>query len=491
MFLQNYHKHTYWSNLYSMDSIASYEDYAKRAVDLGHKILCSVEHGWQSNYWQCYEMAKKYNLKFVFGTEAYYVKDRTQPDKTNCHIIILAKNENGRQAINELLSQANETGYYYRPRIDREMIFTLPPRDVFITSRCVAFWGYGLEDSDELILALKNYFKDNFMLEIQNHSTEKQIALNVHIKELSKKYNIPMIAGLDSHYIYPEDAIMRDEALKSKGIDYADEQGWYMDYPSDVVCFERFKAQEVFTDDEIQQAMDNTDVILSFADYDGVPVFTSNIKLPTIYPNLSQEGRNKKYSVLITKKFKEYVKNIPADDYDKYFQGVKEEVKVYKETGMVDYPLLNYEIIKKGIANGGIITDTARGSASGFFTNTLCGFSTIDRFKAPIKIYPDRFMSTARILETHSLPDIDFNVANTEPFEKAQKEVLGEDHAYPMIAFGTLKKKSAFKLLARAKDIDAQTANEITKQIAKYEKALAHADEDYKEEISIYDLSLN
>ena len=101
--MQNYHRHSSYSNIFTPDSSVTNEQYAKRAVELGHKIISSVEHGWQGYYFECFELAKKYNLKFVFGTEAYWVKDRKEKDKNNCHIIILAKNENGRQAINEIL----------------------------------------------------------------------------------------------------------------------------------------------------------------------------------------------------------------------------------------------------------------------------------------------------------------------------------------------------------------------------------------------------
>ena len=95
----------------------------------------------------------------------------------------------------------------------------------------------------------------------------------------------------------------------------------------------------------------------------------------------------------------------PDADYQKYYDGVKAEVDTYKETGMTDYPLIDYAIVKKGIEYGGIITSTGRGSAVSFFTNTLCGFSKVDRFKSPIKLYPERFMSKTRIIETNSLPD--------------------------------------------------------------------------------------
>lgn len=79
------------------------------------------------------------------------------------------------------------------------------------------------------------------------------------------------------------------------------------------------------------------------------------------------------------------------------------------------------------------------------------------------------------------------NLGTPEIFEEVQKEVLGEDHAYPMIAFGTLKKKSAFKLYARAENLDFELANEVSKQIKKYESALKYAEDDEKDSIDIYD----
>ena len=211
--MQNYHKHT----CYSMgDSAAMPEEYAKRAVELGHKVISSVEHGWQGYYHQTFELAKKYGLKFVFGTEAYWVKNRFDKDRSNNHMIILAKNENGRRAINRILSDANETGYFYKPRVDLELILSLPANDVFITSACVGFWSY--EDIDDIVLELHNYFKDNFMLEIQYHNTDKQKQLNLHIKQLSEQHNIQMIVGLDSHYILPEQSVERDDILAGRNI---------------------------------------------------------------------------------------------------------------------------------------------------------------------------------------------------------------------------------------------------------------------------------
>lgn len=508
--MQNYHKHTSYSNIFVPDSAASYEDYAKRAVELGHKIISSVEHGWQGYYYQCFELAQKYNLKFIFGAEAYWVLDRkkeypdlnpngeplfdkngvakTHLDKTNAHIILLAKTEKGRRAINSILSTANEDGYYFKPRIDLELLLSLPANDVMVTSACVAFWKY--DNIEEVVLKLKNHFQNNFYLEIQYHNTDSQKRLNQKILELSKKYNIEMIVGLDSHYIYPEQADERQYILEAKKVEYEDEDGWYMDYPSDEEVMKRFLEQGIFSREEVQRAMDNTDIVLTFDDYSiNNPIFSKDIKLPTLYPELTQEERNKKYSVLISKLFKKYVaeNNITGDEYQRYYDGVKMEVQTVKDTNLADYFLLDYEIVQKALSMGGILTDSGRGSSVGYFTNTLLGFSKVDRFKSPVTLYPERFISKTRILETHSLADIDMNWGTPEIAEEAQKEVIGKDHALPMIAFGTCKKKSAFKLFARSQNMDFELANTISSQIADYEEAVKNADDEDKDLIDIYD----
>jgi DNA polymerase III alpha subunit len=479
--MQNYHKHTYYSNIFTPDSAASYEDYAKRCIELGHKVLSSVDHGWQSYYYETYEMAKKYNLKFIFGTEAYWVKDRSEKDRTNGHIVILAKNETGRRAINRILSDANESGYYYKPRVDIELLLSLPPDDVFVTTACIAFWQYA--EIDEIIMQLHNHFKDNLMLEVQYHLTDKQRIINKYILNLSEKYGIDIIVGMDSHYIYPEQEKERTYVLEAKGIHYDEEDGWFMDYPDDETTKNRFIKQGILNSEQIKRAMDNTDIVLSFEDI----VLNNDIKLPTVYPNNTQEEKNKIYSRLITAKFKEYMKNIPESEYDRYYEGVKNEVDVIKKTGMADYFLFDYAIVKKAEELGGIITNSGRGSGVGYFTNTLLGFSKVDRFTSPIKLYPERFISESRILETRSLPDLDMNCGNPEVFAEAQEQILGKGHAYPMIAFGTFKKKSAFKLFARAKNLDFEIANEISKQIEQYDEAEKYADDDEKEDLSIYD----
>lgn len=418
--MQNYHKHTHRSNVFIRDSAANSEAYAKRAVELGHKIISSVEHGWQGYYFETYELAKKYNLKFIFGTEAYWVTDRNEKDRSNHHIVILAKNESGRQAVNDILSEANISGYYYRPRVDLELLLSLPPNDVFLTSACIAFqirkpfensngkveYIIDEQESENVIKILHEHFRDNFMLEIQYHNTEEQKIWNSFLLKMSEKYSIELIVGLDSHFIYPEDEEERNYILDEKQKEsYGNEVGWFMDYPEDSVTMNRFLEQGIFSREQVQKAMDNADICLTFEDYDDVHIFSKDIKLPTLYPDKTQEEKNKIYSKLISSKFKEYMKDIPKERYQEYFEGVKKEIETYQDTGMVDYPLLDYEIVKEAVKNGGLITDSGRGSSVGYFTNTLCGFSKVDRFQSDIKLYPERFISKTRILETKSLPD--------------------------------------------------------------------------------------
>lgn len=247
----NYHSHKSWSQaVVGADCPLGYEDYIKRAKELGQSVITSVEHGFQGNYWLLNEMILQENielrkrrlrgeenvprdLKFVFGAEVYWVKNRHEKDRSNCHMIVLAKNENGRQAINYMLSIANEDGIFNkRPRVDFELIDELPSDDVFITTACVGYWNK-YEDIEEITLRFYKKFKNNFMLEVQCHHTEKQVALNKKILEMHKKYGIDIICGLDTHVINTEspysdnDIKRRDKILEYKHIEYPDEDGWY------------------------------------------------------------------------------------------------------------------------------------------------------------------------------------------------------------------------------------------------------------------------
>jgi DNA polymerase III alpha subunit len=483
----NFHKHTCDSNIMTPDSSVDIHDYVKRAQELDHKILSAMEHGFQGRYFRTYDLAKKNNLKFIFGTEAYWVKDRFEKDNTNSHICLFAKSEKGRRDINRIISDANLTGYYYKPRIDLDLISTLDPNEVFVTSACIAFWHY--EDAEKIALDLHSYFGKNFMLEVQAHNTEPQKILHKRIIDLSEKHNIEMIAGCDSHFIYPEQAIDRDNVLEAKGIRYEHEDGWYMDYPDGDTLKQRFLEQGILSESQIDRSIKNTLGFMEFDDYDSdkIKVFSKDIKLPTIYPELTQEQRDRKYKDLLNARWREEKVNVPLELHEKYIGEIRKEGEVVLNTGMADYFLIDYEIVKRAVEMGGIITRTGRGSGVSFYTNTLLGFSQVDRVSSPVLLYPERFMSVSRIMQTKSLPDLDLNLGNPEVFIAAQDYVLGEGHAYPMIAYGTFKRKSGFKMYAKSQNLDFEIANEVSKQLEKYESDLKYAEEDEKDLIDVYD----
>ena len=479
-----------YTNIRIPDSVVRNEDYAKRAVELGHGIISTMEHGTQGRYIEGYELAQKYNLQFLFGTEAYWVKDRLESDNTNAHICIFAKTEFGRQSINDILAEANITGFYYQPRIDLDLIMSLPKDDVWITSACVAFWKY---NDDNIVKQLHDYFKHNFYLEVQYHQTEKQTILNKHIIDLSNRWNVPIIMGCDSHYINNETSWERDEYIKSKGIFYDDEVGWLLDYPDGDIAHQRFIDQAALTTAQIEEAMDNTNVFLDVHEYDN-PCFNFDIKMPTLYPNSTQEEKDKVYSNLVWQQWEEKKHKIQQDKWNLYENEIQKEINDVIITKHADYFLLDYEIVKKAVEKGGLITDTGRGSGVSYYTNNLLGLTKIDRIGASVRMYPERFISPTRILESKSLADLDLNCGNPEVFAEAQTEVFaatygeeGKEFSYPMLAYGTMKIKSAWKMYAKAKDIDFELANAVSEQIEKYETALKHAEEDEKDEIDVYD----
>lgn len=487
----NYHRHSHYSNIILPDSVVTNEDYAKRTVELKQSLLFSTEHGTQGNYRECYDLAKKYGLRWRYAAEAYFVTDRLSQDRTNAHMILAAKTEKGMYDLNETLSEAMISGYYYRPRVDLELLMKLDPKDVFITTACVAgIWNYGWDketqrydwsEPDRLTRILHDHFRDSFMLEVQYHNVDRQKTVNEHILKLYREEGIPLICGLDSHYIYPEQESLRSDFLASKHLVYEDEAGWFMDMPDEDTTYRRFKTQGVLSDVQIAEAMDNTAVALDWEDIE----FDKGRKLPTLYPELTQEERNEKYRQLIRDKWREYRVNVPKEEWPKYLEGIKYEVDTITKTNTSDYFLLDYEIVKRFKKKGGQLTKSGRGSSPSFFTNNLLGFTSIDRFNLPVPILPDRFISEDRAKT--GLPDIDMNCGNPDVFAEAQAEVMGEWHSAPMVAYGTLKRLSAWKMYCRAANVEFEIANSISDNLKRYESDYKHADEDERENINPYD----
>ena len=229
LYFENYHYHSSFSNSSLADSPSSNKEFAERLKELGCKCIFSGEHGNQGNQFEVYVLSEQENLEYRHSSEAYWVKNRLEKDSTNCHINIVATTNNGREELNYILSVANEDGYYYKARLDLELLLNLNPNDFIITSACVAGWKY--EDAEDIWLKFHEHFGDNFFLEVQAKNTDKQKELNKKILRMSNEHGINIIIGLDSHYIHQKDEIKRDKILEYKKVSYPEENGWYLDFP--------------------------------------------------------------------------------------------------------------------------------------------------------------------------------------------------------------------------------------------------------------------
>ena len=479
----NYHKHTSLSNRYMKDSPLLPIDYWNELkARYGDKpcIYTTVEHGWAGNYFKQYDDLEKFNkkngtnIRWIYGAEAYWVKDRHEPDRSNCHIVLLARTDKGRKAINKILSIANKDGYYARPRIDLELIDQLPYDDVMITTACVAFWNK-YDDIADIVRHLAESFP-HFYLEVQAHNTPAQKELNRRIIQISEELLVPIIAGCDSHVITESQMLDRDELLKSGNIHYEDEDGWYMDYPTYDVLFDRFKQQGVLTDDQIKAAINNTNVLFEFEDIK----LDRSLKVPVIKElrNKTQEERNHIFEQILKDEWFLQKADINKDKLQQYYQEIKHDIGEIEACNMADYFILSYMVMKRGQEKyGGILTPSGRGSAVSMYLNKLLRLTKVDKVNSPVLMYSERFLTKERVLDSHTPPDIDNNVSDRQPFIQAQRDLVGELGTYDLLALGTLKFKAAWKMYARAYNVESDTANEVSKQIDRYETAKKHAED--------------
>lgn len=473
----NYHKHTHESNIRTLDCVVKPEDYMKRAAELGHTTYFTTEHGWQGNIFNAYTLAEQYGLKLVYGVEAYYCDDMyDHSSRTAYHIILIALTDNARKEINKILSKANTDGFYYKPRIDMECLLSLTPEETIITTACVASRMFKTEDWETAFLQpLVKHFGKNLFLEVQNHNVAIQKEYNQLILKVKEKYGLPLIHANDSHYIKPEDSKYRDLFLQAKGIFYEEETNFILDYPDTKTIVERYQKQGVLSSEQIAEAINNT-LLLEKAE----PIkLDKEFKIPNIDENIIKKAlHNSQFDCSDADMvLREFIKRawsrekgkVKASRIPEYEKAIYYEMDIIKRCGMAKYFILDHIIVDKAIKeHNAVLTRSGRGSAVSFYVNHLLGLTEVDRLKSPITLYPTRFMSAERILNSRSLPDIDLNFANVEPVIEASKEILGEDGIYYMVAFKPLQESSAFRLWCKAKHYNIEEYDEVAKNLDDY-----------------------
>lgn len=461
----NYHKHTHYSNISTLDVVVKPIDYINRAKELGHNTYFTTEHGWGSNIYEAYRLCKENDIKPIFAVEAYYVDYmNVKNSRDYYHIMLIAMTNNARKQLNRIISKSYTDGFYYKNRIDLECLLSLNPKEVVVTSACVATRLFKGEDwKKNFFLPVYNHFKDNFYLETQCHCVDIQKNLNKNILKLSKEYGVKLIHANDSHYIYPEDDKIRNQFLKAKDMRYPDENNFILDYPDYDEILRRYEEQGILTKEQAIEALNNTLI------FDKAELIELNyeFKLPKIF----KENSTKHLKRIILNEFNDKIlnKDLNEEQVAVYKKELNYEFNIIKKCGMEDYFLLDYYIVKRAVEEyGAILTRTGRGSAVSFLTNYLLGFTQIDRLKSPVKLYPTRFMSAERILQTRSLPDIDLNWSNVDGVIKASKDYLGEDGVYYMVSYKPMQESSAFRLWCKSLDMNFEEYNEIGKNLDDY-----------------------
>lgn len=486
----NYHKHSHYSNIRTLDCVVKPEDYMKRAVELGHTTYFTGEHGFQGNLFEAQTLCEKYNLKPIYSVEAYYVDDiQDRSSRTSYHIMLVGMTKKARYEINKILSIANTEGFYYKPRIGLKELLSLSPEDTIVTTACVAsrlFKTIEIKDKNgnvidvdedgwlnNFLIPIYQHFGKNFFLEVQSHKDYKQWEHNQKVMTLHMKFDIPVIHANDSHYIHEGDSYYRDLFLKAKGINYEEESGFILDYPDAETILDRYRKQGVLTPEDAEEAVRNT-LVFDNAE----PIYTDKeFKIPKV-PNdfIWEELGTKKYSnqdsdlvlkTILAKSWKEKKKTVKKERIPEYEKAIYYETDIVERCHMADYFILDHMVVDRAVNKyGAVITRSGRGSAVSFLINNLLGLTEVDRIKAPTKLYPTRFMSAERILNAKSLPDIDLNFASVEPVIKATEDILGEDGIKYMVAYKPLQRSSAFRLWCKARGFEISEYDDIAKLFA-------------------------
>lgn len=350
-----YHLHSDYSLL---DSATNFKLYADRAVELGQKAIAFSEHGKISNWVAKKMYCDKIGLKYIHAVECYLTEQLEPKIRDNYHTILIAKNEEGRKELNRMISRSHDKEhFYYANRISFDEFLSLS-NNIITTSACLASPLNKLDINHEKYEALVKRYD---FLEIQPHNHPEQIAFNIHLAELSRRYNKPLIAGTDTHSIDPYKAECRKILLKRKHKSYGDEDAFDLTYKTyDELC-EMFEAQNALPKSVWSEAINNTnkmaDMVESFE-------LDKTIKYPILYG--SKEMDSEILSKRIEEKLREKINNgvIPKEQESQFRKNIEEEKRVFEKIGMSGFMLSMSELLSWCREND-IPTGPARGSVGG------------------------------------------------------------------------------------------------------------------------------
>lgn len=407
-----------------------------------------TDHGTMYGSVEFFKKATAKGIKPIIGVETYvafegHTQKRPNIDDKKYHLVLLAKNEIGYKNLVKLVSIAHLDGFYYKPRIDEELL-EKHCEGLIALSACVQgriprmILSKNMEEAERLAKKYKNIFgPDGFYLEIQRHANNKeQKSANEGILALAKKLDIPLVATNDSHYLRKDDAEAQDILmLINTGSDPNDPErltlttdDYSMKPPAQMI--EEFK--------DIPEAIENTQKI---ADLCNFKFELGKVKLPhyEMPPGKTQEEYLEELCRAgLKKKFGDNPEKNVLDRLDY-------EMSVIKKTGFISYFLIVQDFVNWAKSNR-IVVGPGRGSVGGSLAAYLLGITNIDPLKHNLLF--ERFLNPERI----SMPDIDLDFADRRRDEviKYVGEKYGRDHVAQIITFGTMAARAVIRDVGRA-----------------------------------------
>ncbi|MCB2222106.1 MAG: DNA polymerase III subunit alpha [Bacteroidetes bacterium] len=452
------HVHTQYSIL---DGAANISLLVQKAKELGMNSLAITDHGNMYGVLKFFNESKKIGIKPIIGCEVYIaIESRTKKEKTRgkqyYHLILLAKNKTGYHNLAKLTSLGYLEGFYYRPRIDKEILEKYS-EGIIVSTACLggeipqSIMNHGEDKAQEAIDWFKRVFKDDFYLELQNHGIPDQKSVNETILKLAEKNNIKVIATNDVHYINKEDYDAHDILVRlNTGADINDSKDdlhytgqEYLKSPEEMLA--------LFP--EVPEAIDNTqEIVDKIEDYD----IYNQILLPKFPIPDDFKDEN------------EYLRHLTYEGAKKFYPEITDEIrerldfelKVIAEMGFPGYFLIVQDFINKA-REMDVTVGPGRGSAAGSAVAFCTGITSID----PIgyNLLFERFLNPERV----SMPDIDvdFDDAGRDKVLKYVVDKYGKEKVAQIVTFGTMAAKLAIRDVARVLRLPLPDADRLAKMV--------------------------
>lgn len=454
-----YHLHSDLSNgVTSIDSATKPDQYIVKAKECGMQALAFSEHGSVFSWIKKKEHIEAAGMKYIHAEEFYVTKTLEEKVRDNRHCILIARNYDGVLELNKLSSDAfnrQDNHYYYVPRITIDELVSTSD-NIIVTSACLGGIFTG-EDKDmrKQFLRFMIANKHRCFLEIQQHNVQEQIEYNAKLYKVSQKYDIPLIAGTDTHALNDEHMEARAILQKSKNISFPEEEHWDLTFKTYDELVEAYAKQGALPMDVVKEAIENTN---RMADMVEEFKLDRSYKYPHLWENSEK---------VLLQKIKEGIKTRGVDKYpnrDEYVKRIKYEMKAYKHNEAIDFLLLMEDIVA-WCRTQDIQIGYGRGSVNGSVIAWLLGITEMDAIKHNLNF--DRFMNVERV----SLSDVDTDFPPSR-IDDVKQYIFNKHGLYccDIATFNTVADKGAIRDVGRALGIPLKEVSDICDTVDDEEK---------------------